>query len=39
MSEDIALWIAVLFLVVPALLYGYIAVRDANKKEQKEKKS
>ena len=35
MTEDVALWIASLFLIVPALLYAYIAVKDANKKEKK----
>ena len=39
MSEDFKLLIAILSLAIPALLYGYIAVRDVNKKEQKEKKS
>ena len=38
MSHEIQGWIAVLFLVVPALLYAYIAVKDANKSNQKEKK-
>lgn len=35
MSEDLKLFIAILFLAVPALLYAYIAVKDANKKEKK----
>ena len=39
MSNEIQGWIAVFFLVVPALIYAAIAVHDANKTNQKEKKS
>ncbi len=39
MSNEIQGWIAILFLVVPALIYAFIAVRDANKTKHKEKKS
>ena len=35
MSYETATWIAALFLIVPALLYAYIAVKDANKTEKK----
>ena len=37
MSNEIQGWIAVLFLVVPALIYAAIAVRDANKANRKVK--
>ena len=39
MNNEIQGLIAILFLVVPALIYAAIAVRDANKTNQKEKKS
>ncbi len=39
MSNEVQGWIAVLFLVIPALIYAFIAVRDTNKTNQKEKKS
>ena len=35
MSSEIQGLIAILFLVIPALIYAYIAVKDANKKEKK----
>lgn len=39
MSDELGLWLLSLVIIVPAFLYAYIAVRDANKREQKEKKS
>ncbi len=39
MSNEIQGLIAILFLVVPALIYAAIAVRDTNKINKKEKKS
>ena len=37
MSSEVALWIACLFLIVPAFLYAYIALKDANKANRKVK--
>ena len=39
MNNDLALWLTSLVLIIPALLYAYIAVRDANKSKHTEKKS
>lgn len=38
-NNEVALWLLSLLLIVPALLYAYIALKDANKKGHKEKKS
>ena len=35
MNNETAIWLLSLVLIVPALLYAYIAVKDANKKEKK----
>lgn len=39
MNNEIQGWIAVLFLVIPALLYAALVIHDMKKREQKEKKS
>ena len=38
MPYEVATWISALLLIIPALLYAYIALKDA-KQQQKEKKS
>ncbi len=35
MSNDLALWVGLLFLIVPALLYAAIVIRDMKKEEKK----
>ena len=39
MSNELATWIATLFLIVPALMYAALVIHDMKKREQKEKKS
>ena len=38
MASEFEAFLISLFLIVPAFLYAYIAVKDANKSNQKEKK-
>ena len=37
MNNELALWLTSLILIVPALLYAYIALKDANKANRKVK--
>lgn len=39
MNEDLALWLATLVLILPALMYAALVIHDMKKREHKEKKS